>query len=1226
MKTPSENQNIVLLFRHQEIQDNLDINNCDLLHQLFKRNFLTQEQYEHLLASGRSSWQKINFLLNYLLKSKNGTSLDALVCSLNSTPDECHQNLAAMLTAPMEVKTTHPPISLKHTVHVSADSFAAKKEKFNMLMDIHSLLPLLNKQQLLSVSEYCDIVQTESQTLKVDLLLKSLQKYPDGMSQLVHCLQNDTTNPFRHSECVNLICELEQPVHTEKVHLTTVTALSQMLKRKYRERRVQLDAQKQLMLKKEILEPRLVLTAEKSSTETDDTSMRISDGFITVNYDALFRNSDCGKQFRKVVVLGEPGMGKTTFCEKLIFEWGEDTGPLTEFQLVIFVPLCMEKIRLSESLNDLFSQSCSEFGDTVGEHLGHGESCLFILDGWDELPDLQCKKESIFYKLLSGKCLPSASVIVTSCPAAFPDLFKMISIARFVTLQGFSKDNIEGYVKSNCISTEQSTLLLQRLSDNPVLDSVCTKPLNCVIICNLWKTEKHIPLKVTEMYTLIILNIINREIERTFPYYKIVTSLEAFPDDLQSLMHKIYKLAFTGLKQNRTMFTREEIEDIFASTSSHLPFVFQSLGLLQSTLSFTTVEYSVSFHFNNLTFQQYLAARYLLTLTEPEQFAASHSYFKVPRFQKVWQFYFGLHRQRTIPEAVISKCLKSNITDCNYKLHLCCCAYEADSEVLNGIVAGNLKGKFGPYGNLSAYECLAVSHVMSRTSVPLKILLKYCHIGDRGMKEIVRFLSCQQIDKLHLPCADITADSLKTMSDAFSFESLKELDLTSNKIGPSGATVLAHSLRASSSLEKIIFKNIGTEENGAAELIACLARHKKLKELILSGNLLGLSGTKELTKCMQGLQSLKVFRIRGVLGDASADESAIATLLDVIASHCPSLEDLDISCNLLSLAGAEAFGRVLAALKHPHNLWANRTKLTDEGMHKFSIGLSSMPNLSVQTISHLELIDNDLHAEGILHLVEAVKAGNLPVTRLYLGENPLGPEGASELSRILQLEHCQIRSLGLSKCNLGSKGAVTILHALSNNTSLDDINLTGNEIGKTDEMDMSTYIRQLLQPQHIHSCTPTGSNLKLFCSTLKPNTQLGYLRISDNHFTGFGIEILLSFLTVCQSLKRLWSRNCHISSDDLKHNRFQTSSELATSTEALFTHPELQKWNLEDNIIQEDATIIFHKLAETACPQLNSVFLQGNPVYSSHEAQEFDLENILQSKVRTATVLYTINV
>ena len=142
---------------------------------------------------------------------------------------------------------------------------------------------------------------------------------------------------------------------------------------------------------------------------------------------------------------------------------------------------------------------------------------------------------------------------------------------------------------------------------------------------------------------------------------------------------------------------------------------------------------------------------------------------------------------------------------------------------------------------------------------------------------------------------------------------------------------------------------------------------------------------------------------------------------------------------------------------------------------------------------------------------------------------------------MLEFEHCQVRSLGLSKCNLGSKGAIVLLHALSSNTSLDDMNLTDNEIGKTNESDMSVFIHQLLEPSQPHSCTPNGSELKCLCDTLKPNTQLKYLRISDNYFTGYGIEVLLAFLTVCQSLKNLSSRSCQIGSDDLRYNRFQNN-------------------------------------------------------------------------------------
>ena len=1237
--TPIHN---VLLFRHQEIQEHFNFDNPNLLLQLFKIECLTQEQCGQLLAFGRTPWNKINLLLSYLLTSKSDNPLKSLICSLNSTPDYEHHKLAAILSASTEVPTSHSPMSLKISVDLLVTE--KKKEKLNKLIDIHALLPLLNKQQLLSVSDYCAIVDTESQTLRVDLLLKSLQRHPDGVSKLVYCLREDKVNPLGHGELANFITELEdQPLHVEKEHVTPVTSLMRKLKKRYQERRVQLHVQWPPLLNQEIIEPRLALTELENRTETESSSMGSTDGLNTLDYKAIFKSDTPERKVRKVAVLGEPGFGKSTFCEKLLCDWGKDTGTLSEYQLVFFVPLHMKEVASSKSLNDFLSRSYPELGDSVDKYLGDGEGCLFILDGWDELPNSQFQDGSIFHNLLSDKYLPFASVIVTSgATAAFRDMYKMSSIDRIVKLQGFSKMDIESYVKSKFTSPEQSALLLQKLSDNPVHESVCTNPLNCVIICHLWKsTGKNIPMKATELYTQIILNIVRRELDRNFPKYKDATNL----DDVQPLMDKLCNLAFTGLKQKKTAFTTEEIKGQFASTSGDLPIVFQSLGLLHSTLTNTAVDCSLSFYFANHTFQEYLAARYLLSLSELDQIAASQRYYKIPRFQKVWQFYFGLQCKRVIPEGVISKCLKSNFSNDNYKLHLCCCAYEADNEVVNEVVVANLKGKFGPYKfvnlsanlkgkfghlqhNLSAYDCLAIAHVIGQTGlsqkeVSLKVMLKYSHCGDRGMMEIVkpliRFQFQLKVEKLHLPCTHITADSLGYMLNAcLAFTPLKELDLTSNNIGPSGATVLASILKEASSLQKIRLKNIGIDQNGAIKLIPYLANHKQLTELVLSGNSLGILGVEQLVKCLQGLQELKVFRIREVLGSTSADESAIASLLDTIALHCSNIEELDISCNSLSLAGADAFGRALAALKHPHNVWVNQAKLTDEGMRMFANGLSSMSKCLVPTghaISHLELLDNDLHAEGIHQLVELVNTGSLPITRLHLGGNPLGSEGALQLSRMLRFEHCQLRSLGLSKCNLGSKGAIILLCALSNNTSLDDLNLTMNEIGKTNEIDMSTFIHQLLEPSQAHSCTPTISDLKWFCSTLKPNTHLTYLRISNNYFTGYGIEVLLAFFTVCQSLNSLSSCSCQIGSDDLRYDRFQTSSEVAAGSQTLFTHPKLQKWSLQDNKIQMEATTVFLKLAETACPQLSCISLQGNPAYGSLKAQGLDFENILHSKV-----------
>jgi len=66
---------------------------------------------------------------------------------------------------------------------------------------------------------------------------------------------------------------------------------------------------------------------------------------------------------------------------------------------------------------------------------------------------------------------------------------------------------------------------------------------------------------------------------------------------------------------------------------------------------------------------------------------------------------------------------------------------------------------------------------------------------------------------------------------------------------------------------------------------------------------------------------------------------------------------------------------------------------------------------------------------------------------------------------------------------------------------------------------------------------------------------------------------------------------------------------------ALFKHEKLQKWRLEDNKIEEDAIIVFHKLVRSSCPQLRQIFLRGNPIYHSQEAQGLKLENAFKWKV-----------
>jgi len=85
-------------------------------------------------------------------------------------------------------------------------------------------------------------------------------------------------------------------------------------------------------LNQEVLEPRLV----ESDIAMESTSERTK----SVDYKSLFKPGTDGKPAQNVLVIGEAGVGKSKFCEKLklLSEWGEEA-VLNEYSLVFFVPL-----------------------------------------------------------------------------------------------------------------------------------------------------------------------------------------------------------------------------------------------------------------------------------------------------------------------------------------------------------------------------------------------------------------------------------------------------------------------------------------------------------------------------------------------------------------------------------------------------------------------------------------------------------------------------------------------------------------------------------------------------------------------------------------------------------------------------------------------------------------------------------------------------------------------
>ena len=100
-----------------------------------------------------------------------------------------------------------------------------------------------------------------------------------------------------------------------------------------------------------------------------------------------------------ILIEGDPGAGKTTITVNICTRWAE--GKLLTNELVFLVPLRHSRFQKVTNLNELFDKlNCPEMKEYAQQNNGKG--LVFILDGWDELPD-HLQSQSFFHDIIFKK-------------------------------------------------------------------------------------------------------------------------------------------------------------------------------------------------------------------------------------------------------------------------------------------------------------------------------------------------------------------------------------------------------------------------------------------------------------------------------------------------------------------------------------------------------------------------------------------------------------------------------------------------------------------------------------------------------------------------------------------------------------------------------------------------------------------------------------------------------
>ena len=610
---------------------------------------------------------------------------------------------------------------------------------------------------------------------------------------------------------------------------------------------------------------------------------------IPVELEDILRSSFHGGEI--VLVEGAPGSGKSTLTIHICKKWGR--GELFEqFSVVILVQLRDPAVQRAKSIADLLPcQDVAVAQEYASEIIAtNGRGILWVLDGWDELPphlqqdsifrsflppppsDQQLQQDlqvSIFHSVLPQRShvhkqqmLYESSVIVTSRPISSGDLHPVVS-SRIEVL-GFTPEEQRHYF-TECLKGDSQALgaLLQKIEENPVVQSICYLPLNAAFVVHTFKYKgQSLPSTVYEIYLSVITSIVSRHFSREGKGHDILGELASLADLSRSRVagkdfQRLCEMAHHGVMQNRVTFS-----------SSEFPKGSSTLSLLQGIESFLDGGKSVFYNFLHLIIQEIMSAYHMATqLSDSEQVSQFQRLFNQPRFAAVFQFYSAITKLETpgIRHVVARMAERRSEALLVSLFH---CLYEARDPSLCLYVAVQLKYKLRFLDtSLSPLACLSLSFylfsVVNSDCKEVYVRLRDSNIDDLSLNSLTKYL-CSNIDHggkvaLNLNGSRIHAEGASYIAKMLCSSNIVEhLYLSYNPIGDTGASFISNAVRETTSLKSLDLFKCGITSHGAKELSIALAQNSSLEKLDIGSNdRIGDEGIRHIAEALEHNKQLK---------------------------------------------------------------------------------------------------------------------------------------------------------------------------------------------------------------------------------------------------------------------------------------------------------------------------------------------------------------------------------
>ena len=331
----------------------------------------------------------------------------------------------------------------------------------------------------------------------------------------------------------------------------------------------------------------------------------------------IFKTLEKGEDVMTLVE-GSPGIGKTTFCLKLAYDWAHGKipaeCPFPKFEFVLLLKCrdidgnIMDTIReqlLPRGIDEESVEKLLRFMKDIHNQ----DKILIILDGLDELPE---KSQHHVDELLHRRILPFCYVLATSRQERGIEVRKRFVFDIHLEIKGYTESDAFEYIRKHFANvgrghSSKGERLIAEIKDNEFLHALRTNPLNLFLLCVIYEDyEGKLPSARFKLYQVIVQCLLRRYCAKhNLQDPKNDNALEKY---FEKDIFALGELAWMCLLSDRYCLRESELAEL---ERRYKGLVSRDIGLLYKEESLKRLNPQHQYYFLHKSFQEYLAATYI---------------------------------------------------------------------------------------------------------------------------------------------------------------------------------------------------------------------------------------------------------------------------------------------------------------------------------------------------------------------------------------------------------------------------------------------------------------------------------------------------------------------------------------------------------------------------------------------------------------------------------------